>query len=156
MPLYTKPNAEEAYKTYADMLYRTAYAILQSAHDAEDAAAEVFEKFLRKDPSFHDAEHEKAWFLRVCINTCHDHMRRRSVRSYTPLDEIAEITPADEKDRTVLESVMALDEKYRVCILLYYFEGFRVDEIALTLHISVSAVKMRLDRARDALRTALK
>ena len=80
----------ELYARYADILYRTAYAKLLSAHDAEDAVSETFAKYLGKTPEFRDSSHERAWFLRVCINTCTDIMRRRSVRSYTPLDELAE------------------------------------------------------------------
>ena len=145
----------ELYTRYADILYRTAYAKLLSAHDAEDAVSETFAKYLGKTPEFRDSSHERAWFLRVCINTCTDIMRRRSVRSYTPLDELAEVLPAAEKDAHVLESVYALPEKYRLCVLLYYFENLNVEETAESLKISVSAVKMRLSRARDMLKTEL-
>lgn len=152
---YRTPDAALAYTSHAGRMYRIAYALLLSAHDAEDAAAEVFARFLRKMPVFKNAEHEKAWFLRVTVNVCRDMLRRRAVRSYTPLEEIAEITPAEQKDARVLESVLALPEKFRVCVLLHYFEGFRVEEIARILHLSPSAVKMRLSRARDMLKTAL-
>lgn len=143
------------YEKYADVLYRAAYARLLSAADAEDAVAETFGKYLHKKPEFRDQAHEKAWFLRVCINTCTDLMRRRTVRSYTPLEDLAEVLPAEEKDRGVLESVYELPEKYRMCVILYYFEDFSVEETAKALQISGSAVKMRLSRAREMLKSAL-
>ena len=71
------------------------------------------------------------------------------------LDEIAEIVAAEQKDTTVLDSVLALDEKYRICILLHYFEDFSIEQTAKILKITQSAVKMRLSRAREMLKSAL-
>ena len=150
-----RTETAELYARYADMLYRTAYARLLNAADAEDAAAETFAKYLRKMPEFRDNSHEQAWFLRVCINTCNDMARRKTVRSYTPLDELSEVLAAEEKDRSILEAVYELPEKYRMCVLFYYFEAMSVEETAKALKISVSAVKMRLSRAREMLKTEL-
>ena len=150
-----RTETAELYARYADMLYRTAYARLLNAADAEDAAAETFAKYLRKMPEFRDNSHEKAWFLRVCINTCNDMARRKTVRSYTPLDELSEVLAAEEKDRSILEAVYELPEKHRMCVLFYYFEAMSVEETAKALKISVSAVKMRLSRAREMLKTEL-
>lgn len=150
-----RTETAELYERQADRLYRLAYARLLNAADAEDAVAETFAKYLRKMPEFRDASHEKAWFLRVCINTCNDLARRRTVRAYTPIEELSEVLAAEEKDKSVLESVYALPEKYRMCVLLYYFEDFSVEETAKALKISVSAVKMRLSRAREMLKTVL-
>lgn len=152
---YKTPTADLAYDRYADMLFRTAYAMLLSKHDAEDAVSDVFEKFIRKNKTFNDSEHEKAWFLRVTVNTCHDLQRRKSIRSYTPLEEIADISESSEKDTGILESVFALPEKYKMCILLHYFEGFSAKETASALGVSESAVKMRLMRAREMLKAEL-
>ena len=52
----------------------------------------------------------------------------------------------------VLQAVLALGEKYREPILLYYFEGFSVEETAAILGIGQSALKMRLARGREMLK----
>lgn len=154
---FTSPLVETVYEKYADMLYRTAYSLLLSLHDAEDATAEVFVKYIKNRPSFNDSEHEKAWLLRVTVNTCHDIQRRRTVRTYTPIDELAAVLPAEDTSAKtdVLESVLALPEKYRVCVILHYFEDFSVEQIAKALGLTKSAVKMRLARAREMLKKEL-
>ena len=152
---YRTPGAAEAYDRYADMLFRTAFSLLLNKQDAEDAVSDVFAKFISKPPVFKNSDHEKAWFLKVTVNTCHDRQRRRAVRRYTPLDEIAEILAAQQKDTTVLDSDLAIDEKYRICILLHYFEDFSIEQTAKILKITQSAVKMRLSRAREMLKSAL-
>ncbi len=150
---YKTPSAQVLYERYADMLYRLAYAVLRAQQDAEDAVAEVFVKWIAKQPVFRDAEHERAWFVRVCVNQCRDFQRRRKIRVYTPLEEMSEVLAQSPSDTTeVLETVFALPEKYKMVILLYYFEDFSITEIAGSLGLSVSAVKMRLSRARELLR----
>ena len=59
------------------------------------------------------------------------------------------------EEREVLAQVAALPEKYRTVIHLHYYEGYSVEEIASLLGVTVSAVKMRMKRGRDALRIRL-
>ena len=59
------------------------------------------------------------------------------------------------EERGVLEQVAALPEKLRTVIHLHYYEGYSVREIAEVLGVTVSAVKMRMKRGRDALRERL-
>lgn len=69
---------EEKFNLYGKMLFRLAMLYLGNRSDAEDAVQEVFVKFLRKHPEFHDHQHEKAWFIRITINMCKDVNLRRS------------------------------------------------------------------------------
>ncbi len=56
------------------------------------------------------------------------------------------------KDFTIFDAVSKLPEKYKTVVLLYYVEEYKVDEIAKILDISSSAVKKRLQRAREMLK----
>ncbi len=150
-----KADISAVYSNYADMLFRIAYSITLSMDDAQDAVHEVFVAYLGKLPDFRDAEHEKAWFVRATINKCRDHLRRRKVRSYTPLQEVAEIPAESIESRDAFKEVLKLPEKYKIVILLHYFEGYGISEISSALSISSSAVKMRLARGREMLRFAL-
>lgn len=138
------------YDRYAAILFRISYAELLSREDAEDAVQEVFFKYMDKTPSFQDVEHEKAWFIRVTINQCRDFWRRKKLRRYTPLEEVVHL-PAKEQENSMLELILTLPEKYKTPILLHYLEGFRVEEVSHILHLTQSAVKMRLSRGRDLL-----
>ena len=62
--IYIKEKIEQ----YSDMVYRIALTRTDTIENAEDIFQEVFTKFSEKLPSFKDAEHEKAWFIRVTIN----------------------------------------------------------------------------------------
>ena len=57
--------------------------------------------------------------------------------------------------RELLEQVAALPEKLRTVIHLHYYEGYSLEEMAALLGVTVSAVKMRMKRGRDALRIRL-
>lgn len=147
---------DTAYAKYADQLFRLAYAQLSSAHDAEDAVADVFVRYLDTSPVFRDAEHEKAWLIRVLLNRCRDIHRRKSVRAYTPLEEVCSLAAPQEGSMEILEQIQTLPEKNRTAMLLHYFEGFSLEETARILHTTVSAVKMRLMRGRAALQSTRK
>ena len=145
---------QQVYEKYADLLYRLAYSMVLSSHDAEDIVHDVFTKYFVRLPHFKDEEHEKAWFLRVTINQCRDFAKKQHYRTYTPLEEV--VTLAHTKEELgVLPAVLGLKEKYKVVLLLHYFEGYSIEEIALALKLSTSAVKMRLLRGRDQLKNQI-
>ncbi len=52
------------------------------------------------------------------------------------------------------EMLGLVEEKYRLVLILYYLEGFKIPEIAVLLEMNVNTVKTRLARAREQIRTA--
>ena len=70
------------FEWYMNLLYRLCYSILLVREDAEDAVQDVFLKYYRKQPTFADEDHEKAWFIRVAVNHCKDVLRRRKLREF--------------------------------------------------------------------------
>ena len=148
-----------AYDLYGAQLYRVAYSLLQSRESAEDAVQDTFARYMTYDKPFRDEEHEKAWLIRVTINRCRDLQRAGSVREYTPLEDLLHHPgqPDDgwQEGQPVLRAVLALPEKYRTVLVLHGLEGQPVEVIASELHITASAVKMRLKRGREMLQTAL-
>ena len=147
------------YNKYSDMLFRIALMQLQNTEDAMDAVQDVFLKYTEKTVLFSSGEHEKAWFVRATVNRCHDIYRKNSRRSHEELSAAENISYKEhfsEESYSVLEAVEALPEKLRAVTVLHYLEGFSVEDIAKMLKLSASAVKMRLSRARDELKTLLK
>lgn len=141
-------------RTHGDALYRSAYLLLGNPHDVQDILQEVLLRFLEKAPSFASVEHERAWLLRVTTNCCMDCLRFRKKHTYTDLDLLKECLPAPEQ-RTRLEELYALPVKWKSVLILHYFEGYSVAEIAKILRLSENAVKKRLQRGREALKMAL-
>lgn len=147
---------ETVYNNYADMLYRLALSYLNHREDAQDVVQDVFTKYMCGIHLPMDKEHEKAWFIRVTINQCHDYLRRRKHRTHASLDEVTEL-PGEEQEIPFMlqETLQNIPEKYKSVIVLHYLEGFSVQEIAKICKISVSATKMRLMRGRELLKNEL-
>ena len=142
--------AREAVERYGDMLYRICLLTLRNSADAEDAVQETFIKYIQKSPEFNDGEHEKAWLITVATNKCRDMLRYRS-RHQTESEELL-LTYAIEKEESgILDALMELPEKYKTPLMLFYIDGYKIDEIAGIMGISVSAAKMRLSRGRKLL-----
>lgn len=144
----------ECYETYKNTVYRSAFAYLKNSADAEDIVQETFLKRFRYKKSFVSAESEKAWLLRVAINGCKDLLKSAHRRLSAPLEEAGQLCTTPE-EHAVMEVVMALPEKYRIPVHLYYFEGYAVGEIGKILGVSETAVRTRLYRARNMLKESL-
>ena len=157
IPFHNKGEEfETAYELYADMLYRLALSYVKQKEDAEDIVQEVFTKYFC---GFHlpvSGEQEKAWFIRVTINQCHDLLRKRSYRLHNSLDEVAEVAGEENAmPGEVFAILQKLPDKYKDVMILHYVEGYLVEETAKILGLSVSAAKMRLKRGRDVLKKEL-
>jgi len=148
---------EQVFERYGDMLFRLCLVILGTRQEAEDAVQETFIKYLKKRPSFNEAEHEKAWLMRVASNKCKDILRFNSRHAHADIDQMKEYLPYEqEKSTGILEEVMKLKPKYRQIVVLHHVEGYKVKEISEILGITASAVKKRLQYARDILRIRIK
>ena len=142
-------DMEAIIECYGDMLYRMCILMLKNESDAEDVIQETFIKFYRKAPAFADAEHEKAWLLRVAANGCRDLLRYRARHPLTQEEGVQ--MPPDTRDSGILEALASLPEKFRLVLTLYYVEEYTVGDIAKIIGRTPSAVKMRLQKGRKLL-----
>jgi len=145
----------QAVETYQNMVYRVALHSLGSPQDADDAVQEVFLRLFRCEEPFHGEEHLRRWLLRVTVNYCRDVLKSpwRRRRSFLEEADVPVFQKQEEQD--LYETVMALPEKYRTVLDLFYYEDLSVKEIAGVLHIKESAVTTRLSRARTRLKKQL-
>lgn len=146
-------NLEDIMNIYGNTLFRICLITLGNASDAEDALQETLIKYLQKHPVFHDTEHEKAWLITVATNKCKDILRYKKRHLMVNIDEIREFSQKTD-DIGILEILMNLPEKYRIVLILYYVEGYKVSEISHMLGKTTSAVKMRLQKGRHLLAEA--
>ena len=152
MRLETQALAEQ----YRDRLFAAAFQVCGNAADAEDAAQEALLRYHLSDKQFESQEHIRAWLLRVAINWAKNTSRSFWRRNTVPLEEYMETLEFDcQESREIFREVMALPEKYRLVIHLYYYEDYSVQEIARILGISESNVKVRLSRGRQMLKATL-
>lgn len=147
--MHPAEEIERVLSLYGDRLYRLCFLMLQNSSDAEDVIQETILKYYQKAPAFENAEHEKAWLMKVAANKCRDLLRWR-VRH--PLAEEREaVLPPAGTDSGILEALASLPEKYRLVLTLYYIEDCRIEEIAGIIRRTPSAVKMRLQKGRRLL-----
>lgn len=155
---FLKSNAEASQKVaqsvelYADMVFRIAYQNMGQKADAEDVVQDVFLK-LMSAPDFTSQEHCKARLIRVTINRCKD-LHRSAWRSRTQTFDDLEI-PVETNHKDVLNEIFRLPPDDRTMIYLYYFEGYKVPEIAKMLEIKENTVSSRISRARKKLKGLL-
>ena len=147
-------EAERLVNTYSDLILRLSYTYLKSTQDGEDICQTVLLKLLTEDRVFESLEHERAWVVRVAINACKDELRAFR-RGAVPLDAAAEAEAPEPPRSEVLDAVMALPEKYREAVYLFYYEGYSIDEIAALTGRSGAAVSAHLSRGRKKLKTML-
>lgn len=131
--------------------------MLGEPQDVQDVIQEVMIRYMQKAPAFRDAEHEKAWLLRVEANLCKDVLRFRNRHRYFPVDalQLETVGGTDEENKALMEAVAMLPHSFKIVILLYYIEGYSQKEIAEILSVSENAVKKRMQRAKEALRKKL-
>ena len=136
---------------YSTMVYRLAYARTNSHGDAEDISQEVFMTLVRKNPDFKTKGERKAWLIRVTINRSNSLWRAPWSKRVELRAGMEDATAGDDFSE-VREALAALSGNDRTLVYLYYFEGYRTDEIARMLKRKPDAVRQQLSRARKKLK----
>ena len=156
-------SLQQTIELYSPMVYRLAYSLVKSRADADDIHQEVFVKYIKNAPYFVNAEHEKAWFIRVTTNLCKNWWKSAWKRKITFLSEYEEedretflSQSFQEESHDIIEVVRSLPQKYRLVIHLFYYEQFSIEEIAGILKLKPSTVRTHLTRARQRLSELLK
>lgn len=148
------------YALYAQELYRYAYAILRDSHTAEDAVQEACIKVYTNIQNIRKPDAVKAYFFKTLQNTAKTLLRRGAFTVCGA--EIPEDSPAPDNteslaaDRTDLQNaLMRLTEEERQIVLLSAVAGFTSKEIAATVDLTAGAVRSKLSRSLEKLRTYL-
>jgi RNA polymerase sigma-70 factor (ECF subfamily) len=162
-PFMPEYDFREIYEQYRPRLLHYLRGLLPEA-DAEDALQEAFEKIDRSLHSYRGEASLSTWIYRIATNTAYDRLRRKPVGT-TGLDKLEpeqESAPSfefqmirSEMTGCIRAVINSLPENYRTVIALSDLEGFKDEEIADILNISLRAAKVRLHRARAKLRAEL-
>ena len=147
---------QSAVSQYQDTVFRVALHCMGRIQEAEDAVQEVFLRlYIHKEP-FENPEHLRRWLIRVTVNVCRDVLKNPWRRRQVSLDSVPEPVFEQPEQLELYQEVLNLSEKYRVVLVLFYYEEFSTKEIAEILGLKQSAVTTRLSRARALLKQRLK
>lgn len=154
---------------YQDLVYRLIYRLLGRRSDIEDIAQEVFIRAYKGIRKFRGEAEFSTWLTRICINYCRKR-RRKAKRDSISLEQLMsqgyDFTDSSALPDRILErkecrelvrrAVDNLPQKYRIVIILRYFEAYSCEQIAEILSCPVGTVYSRLFRAHEKLRKQLK
>ena len=131
------------------------YGYTKSRDDSLDIIQNVFTKLVNNPKQFNNLNEEKYWLIRITINECKDFLRKKSKRPIINADLVNSFSNYDSETENlhyIADVVKTLPEKYRVVIILFYWDSLSIKEIAKVLKVSDDAVKKRLERARKLIK----
>ena len=162
---------ERLVRDHAGRLLSVARRLLRSEDDAQDALQDAFLSAFRALERFETRARLSTWLHRIVVNASLMKLRRRQRK---PEESIEDLLPKFKDDghhadppgpwressgaernelrQVVRESIDRLPETHRTVLLLRDIEGFDTEETAKLLEVTSNAVKIRLHRARLALR----
>ena len=133
-------------------MYKVARAILGNDEDAVDAIQDTILICFEKIHTLKNPEYFKTWLIRILINECNQilrHYRNMNLQEDFPEIPRKDMSMAEFEFKEMLSQV---EEKYRIILVLYYVEGYKISEIAELLDMNENTVKTRLSRAREQIR----
>jgi RNA polymerase sigma-70 factor (ECF subfamily) len=158
-------------------VYGLTFRILQQAQDAEDATQQTFLALIENIADFREESSVATWVLRIATNNALKILRKKRTVKMVSMSEMAsedsygdvphpefiapwsqtadEIVQQAEVQAELEKALLELDDKYRLVFVLRDIEGLSVRETAQALDLTESTVKVRLLRARLALREHL-
>ena len=155
--LRTDEDFEAFYKKHRQFVFRLCLSYMKDHAEAEDIAEDVFVKVLQGKTIFTDDEHERKWLCVTSINMCKNRLKSWKRTRVSPIDEIDEISVYENfgEESDLLGVIRKLPEKYKDVILLYYYQGYKTDEIAKMLKRPPSTVRGQIRDARNLLKEIL-
>ena len=143
-----------------DRLYTIARLMLSDTHQAQDAVQDAIVRAWQGLPELRDPERWEAWLHRLIVNACADQGRRKMRQSVEV--RMVRLEPAAGDDVHVVDDHDQLDRGFRklkpgqrAAVVLHFYLGLSVPEVADALGVPVGTAKSRIHYAVDAMRAAL-
>lgn len=146
---------------YGDSVKRMCCVYLHAYSLAEDAAQDTFIKAYEHIDQILDGsiQNEKAWLMRIAINTCKDALRSswlRRIDKRKPIEELPlSVSFAHEDSIALTQAIASLPPKLKEIILLHYYQQLNLRTCAQVLGISAATATRRLQQAQKKLRNEM-
>ena len=147
---------EELIRRLQRRVYGFAFQHLRDADEAHDLAQEIFVKLYRNLGRFDPERPFEPWFWKLAANTTINYRRKRiPLPAEQPNDAADPEARFPAHDPALVQALAQLDPAYRMPILLHYYADLSLEQVGITLNLTVPAIKSRLHRARAQLRNHL-
>lgn len=155
-----KTDFIKTYHLIKNDILRLAFSYTRNISDAEDITQEVFTKLYENFNDFENIEYIKKWCIKVTVNKCKNLFLsswNKKVTFFTDNNEnkIPDTSNNLKEDNEVLDILLKMPKKYRIVLVLYYYEEYKIKEISEFLKISESTIQTRLQRGREQLKKLL-
>ncbi|MCW8128764.1 MAG: RNA polymerase sigma factor [Planctomycetota bacterium] len=168
---------EELLRRYETQVITFCYAFMRNRDSSEDMAQETFLRVFRNAGRYQPVAKFTTWLYKIAANLCINELKKGQLRSSRSLDEPAGSDPdgtriierlankADaplneaekhEAQRLIDRAIAHLPDDQRTTLVMVEYHHMQYQEIAEILGVTVSAIKMRVKRARETLRETLK
>lgn len=147
-------------KYYQD-IFRFCYYKTGNESAAYDCTQDTFLRLVQYFDSYVDQKKFKSYLFRIASNTCHDHFRSQSAVCISQ-EEMLEIPEESqgwkqiETSQPVQQALNRLPDMQKEVIILYFYHGFKVREIAGITGVGIPTAKSRLKQGLDKLRKQLR
>lgn len=150
--------------SHGKRLFGLCQKLCGNREDAEDLYQETWIKAYRFFDKYDRGKEFEAWLTSICVNTFRDMLRRQKWKSlfvfFRTNEEkdiaLSAIPVSENPDYSdVRNAVNELPEKYRLVIILYYFNGSDIEKTSEILRIPAGTVKYQLHKARELLKRRL-
>lgn len=143
----------EIYNLYKNDILRLSFSYTKSLADAEDITQSVFIKFFHHQNKFDNDLKIKNWLIKVTINESKNLFKtfwRKNISF--DLETVNKVIFKDDFYNETKEVLFKLNKKQRLIVYLYYYEGYKVNEISDLLKIKPPTVQTILNRSRIELK----
>ena len=168
---------DELLGRYESAVITFCYAFLRNRETAEDVAQETFLRVFRNSKRYLPVAKFTTWLYRIAMNLCINEQKKGKLRHYLSLDEPAGSNPEGTKiierlasgvssplndaerheaQHLIAKAIDHLPDDQRTTLIMIEYHHMQYQDIAEILGVSVSAIKMRVRRARVTLRESLK
>jgi RNA polymerase sigma-70 factor, ECF subfamily len=146
----TKERFTQEILSQSDTMYGVARTYLRSYADCADAVQESILKAWAGLPTLRKEQYFRTWIIRILINECKNMLKKQ--KRTVSAAEFPETAILPEADNVLYETMMTLEEKYRIPLVLYHCEDYTAQEIAQILRLPKGTVTSRLARGREILK----
>lgn len=148
------------YDQYATDVLRVCYFYLSDREKAEDVCQDVFVRLMTTHPLLQPGR-EKSWLLKVALNRCRDLWRGAWLKRVILGGPTFELIPAPDEfsrrddQQAMMAAINQLPATFKEVILLHYYQGMNIAEIAQMLELPEGTISSRLRRGRKKLESIL-
>lgn len=150
-------------RLYGKRLYGLCLSLCANSFDADDLYQETWLRVVKSISQYDPTKEFGPWLTKICVNTYRNVLRRLTrspfldFRTNEEKDaQINAVPDAEKADYSPLyEAIDRLPEKYRIAVILFYFQNMDVASTAHVMGIPEGTVKSRLSKARKLLKEVL-